>query len=238
VAVDLQGLHLSAREIEQLSGLEVSDRWVGGMLGGVYRFSRLQHPMKWVGWLLFEGLAGVMLFSFTLPIGLGMARLLPTLGETRVMMVSMGVSTLVGMMVWHSYRFRKGRSLQTFMHLLDEIDQYHKVLQAVAVLDQLATVRGPALQSPERLEALQITRDCLATGLRTERIMREQGVFFAQLQDGFAHLDQSLALLKASEMQAQADEYATILQQSLLIGERVQQELYQLLPEGRSHHVL
>lgn len=235
MAVDLQGLHLSAREIEQLSGLEVSDRWVGGMLGGVYRFSRLQSSMEWVGWLFFEGLAGVMLFSFTLPIGLGMARLLPALGETRVMLVSMGVSTVLGMAVWHSYRFRKGRSLQTFMHLLDEIDRYHKVLQAVAVLDQLATVRGPVLQSPERLEALQITRDCLATGLRTERIMRERGEFFTQLQDGFAHLDQSLALLKASEMQTQADEYATILQQSLLIGERVQQELYQLMPEGRSH---
>jgi hypothetical protein len=235
MALDLQGLHLSAREVEQISGLEMSDRWVGGMLGGVYRFSRIQHPMEWVGWLLLEGLAGVMLFSFTLPIGLGMARLLPAWGETRVMLVSMGVSTLVGIVVWHSYRIRKGRSLQTFMHLLDEIDRYHKVLQAVVVLDRLATVRGPILESPERFETLQITRDCLVTGLKTERIMREQGSFFAQLQDGFAHLDQSLALLKASEMQAQADEYAMILQQSLLIGERVQQELYRLSPEGRSH---
>jgi dsDNA-binding SOS-regulon protein len=234
MALDLQGLHLSAREVEQISGLEMSDHWVGGMLGGVYRFSQVQHPMAWFGWIFFEALAGVMLFVFTMPIGLGMAKVLPTFGETRVMLASMGVSTLVGMVVWHGYRLRKGRSLQTFMHLLDEIDQYHKVLQAVAVLDRLATVRGPTLQIPERLETLQITRDCLVTGLKTERIMREQGSFFAQLQDGFAHLDQSLALLKASEMQAQADEYATILQQSLLIGERVQQELYGLLPEGRS----
>ncbi|NJM74639.1 MAG: hypothetical protein HC852_01395 [Acaryochloridaceae cyanobacterium RU_4_10] len=228
--------HLSVREIEQISGLEVSDRWVGGMLGGVYRFSQLQYPMEWFGWLLFEGLTAAMLFVFTLPVGLGVARVLPTLGETRVMLVSMGVSTLVGMVVWHSYRIRKGRSLQTFMHLLDEIDRYHKVLQAVVVLDRLATVRGPILESPERFETLQITRDCLVTGLKTERIMREQGSFFAQLQDGFAHLDQSLALLKASEMQAQADEYAMILQQSLLIGKRVQEELYGLLPKGRSQY--
>ncbi len=234
---DLQDLHLGEREIEQLSGLEVSERWIGGMFGGVYRFSQLRHPLQWVGWALFEGLAGLMVFAFTLPIGLGMAKLLPGISSTRVMFASMGVATLVGLVVWHGYRVWKGRSLQTFMHLLDEIDQYHRVLQAVAVLDRLATVRGPSTKSPEWLETLQVTRDCLVTGLRTERIMREQGVFFAQLQNGVSHLEQSLMLLKASEMQAQADEYATILQQSLAIGERVQQELAQLMPAGRSRSV-
>jgi hypothetical protein len=204
---------------------------VGGMFGGVYRFSQLKHPIHWLGWIWFEGLAGLMVFVFTLPIGLGMVRLLPRLGTTHVMLMSMGVATLVGLVLWHGYRVWKGRSLQTFMHLLDEIDQYHQVLQAVAVLDQLATVRNPSLQSPEWFETLQVTRDCLVTGLRIERIMREQGVFFARLQDGVTHLEQSLALLKTSEMQAQADEYTIILRQSLAIGERVQQELCQLMAD-------
>jgi hypothetical protein len=216
----LQNLRLSTREIEQWSGLEVGDRWVGGLLLGIYRFSKLQQTLDWVGWLLFELVTAALLFVFTLPIGLGMARIVPS---NRVMLVSMGVSTLTGMGALYGYRVRKGRSLQTLLHLLDEIDRYHEVLAAIAVIDQLAVAQG-AVPQAERYETLQLTRDCLVTGLKTERILREQRSGLAQ--DGAAHLEQSLTLLKTLDLQAQADEYSEILQQSVGIAERVRQELY------------
>jgi hypothetical protein len=217
---DLQDLRLSAREIEQWSGLEVSDRWVGGLLLGIYRFSKLQHPLDWLGWLLFEGVTAALIFIFTLPIGFGIVRIIPS---NRVMLVSMGISTLLGMAALHGYRVRKGRSLQTLLHLLDEIDHYHEVLEAIAVIDQLAAAQG-TVPHTERYETLQLTRDCLITGLKTERILREQRGWLAQ--DGAAHLEQSLTLLKTLDLQTQADEYSEILQQSFAIAERVQQELY------------
>ncbi len=222
----LQNLRLSTREIEQWSGLEVGDssaprvRWVGGLLLGIYRFSKLQQTLDWVGWLLFELVTAALIFVFTLPIGLGMARIVPS---NRVMLVSMGVSTLTGMGALYGYRVRKGRSLQTLLHLLDEIDRYHEVLGAIAVIDQLAVAQG-AVPQAERYETLQLTRDCLVTGLKTERILREQRSGLAQ--DGAAHLEQSLTLLKTLDLQAQADEYSEILQQSVGIAERVRQELY------------
>ena len=216
----LQNLRLSPREIEQWSGLEVGDRWVGGLLLGIYRFSKLQQTLDWVGWLLFELVTAALIFVFTLPIGLGMVRIVPS---SRVMLLSMGVSTLVGMIALCGYRVRKGRSHQTFLHLLDEIDHYHEVLDAIAVIDQLATAQGASPQA-ERHETLQVTRDCLVTGLKTERILREQRGWL--VQDGAAHLEQSLALLKTLDLQAQADEYSEVLQQSFAIAERVRQELY------------
>jgi hypothetical protein len=220
MSADWQNLRLSPREIEQWSGLEVGDRWVGGILLGVYRFSKLQHPLAWVGWVLFELATGALLFVFTLPIGLGIARMIPS---TRVMLISMAVTTLGGMVVLHGYRWRKGRSLQTLLHLLDEIDRYHEVLAAIAVADQLAVAQGKTLTTAHH-ETLQLTRDCLITGLKTERILRAQPNWIAQ--DGAIHLEQSLTLLKTLDLQTQADEYAEILQQSVDIAQRVQQELY------------
>jgi hypothetical protein len=222
----LQNLRLSTREIEQWSGLEVGDssaprvRWVGGLLLGIYRFSKLQQTLDWVEWLLFELVTVALMFVFTLPIGLGMMRIVPS---HRVMLVSMGVSTLVGMGALYGYRLRKGRSLQTLLHLLDEIDRYHEVLGAIAVIDQLASAQG-TIPNAERYETLQLTRDCLVTGLKTERILREQRGFLVQA--GTAHVEQSLALLKTLDLQVQADEYSEVLQQSFAIAERVRQELY------------
>jgi hypothetical protein len=216
----LQNLRLSTREIEQWSGLEVGDRWVGGLLLGIYRFSKLQQALDWVGWLLFELVTAALVFVFTLPIGLGIVRMIPS---NRVMLVSMGVSTLAGMAALYRYRVRKGRSLQTLLHLLDEIDRYHEVLEAITVIDQLAAAQGESSQAG-RDETLQLTRDCLVTGLKTERILRER--HGGRVQDGAAHLEQSLALLKTLDLQIQADEYSEILQQSVGIAERVRQELY------------
>jgi hypothetical protein len=157
---------------------------------------------------------------FTLPIGLGLLRIIPS---TRLMLIGMGVSTLGGMVVLYGYRRRKGRSLQTLVHLLDEIDRFHEVLEAIAVVDQLATAQGKAAPA-QHLETLQLTRDCLITGLKTERILREKRNWM--MQDGAIHLEQSLALLKTLDLQMQADEYAEILEQSVAIAERVQHELY------------
>jgi hypothetical protein len=220
MGADWQNLRLSSREIEQWSGLEVGDSWVGGLLLGVYRFSNLRHGWDWAGWLLFEVVTAGLIFVFSLPLGLGMQRWVPS---NRAMLATMGVATFGGMVALYSYRMRKGRSLQTLFHLLDEIDRYHEVLAAIAVVDQLAVAQGKAPPA-EHCETLQLTRDCLVTGLKTERVLREQNNWIAQ--DGAAHLEQSLVLLKTLDLQTQADEYAGILQQSLSIAERVQQELY------------
>jgi hypothetical protein len=154
--LDLQNLRLGSREIESLSGLEVSDRWIGGILGGVYRFSQLHHLVDWLGWLLFEGIVAVLLFVFTLPIGLALSHLGSSEAQgTLIMLSSMGASTFLGMLLWNGYMVRQGRSLRSFMHLLDEIERYHDVLDAVAILEQLQSVQDRPPQPASRLETLQ-----------------------------------------------------------------------------------
>ncbi len=219
---DLQNLRLDSREIESLSGLEVSDRWIGGIIGGVYRFSRLRHWADWLGLLLFEGIAAALLFVFTLPIGLTLSRF----GGGTVMMLSgMGLSTLLGMLAWNGYMVNQARSLQSFMHLLDEIERYHDVLDAVAILEQLQSVQDRPPQPASRLETLQLTRDCLVAGLKTERILRGHLGRRSQKEAGLLQLEHNLTTLQALALQEQADDYSTLLAQALQIGQSVREEL-------------
>jgi hypothetical protein len=224
--LDLQDLRLDSREIESLSGLEVNDRWVGGIIGGVYRFSQLRHLTDWLGWLLFEGIAAALLFIFTLPIGLALFHLGGSEAQgTVIMLSSMGGSTFLGMMLWNGYMVRQARSLQSFMHLLDEIDRYHDVLDAVAILEQLQSVQDRPPQPASRLETLQLTRDCLVAGLKTERILRDKLGRRSQTEAGLSQLECNLTTLQALALREQADEYSALLAQALQIGQSVREEL-------------
>jgi hypothetical protein len=225
--MDLQDLRLGSREIENLSGLEVSDRWIGGIIGGVYRFSRLRRLADWLNWLLFEGIAAALLFVFTLPIGLALSRLGASEAQgTVILLAGMGFSTLIGMLVWNGYMLRQRRSLRSFMHLLDEIDRYHDVLDAVAVLEQLRSVQDrPQSSTPNCLETLQITRDCFIAGLKTERILRSPLGRRSQTEAGLLQLEHNFVTLQSLAVQDQADEYSTLLAQALQIGQSVREEL-------------
>jgi hypothetical protein len=222
-ALDLQDLRIGSREIETLSGLEVSDRWIGGAIGGVYRFSQLRHLGDWIGWLLLEGVAMALLFVLTLPIGLAILRW--SSGSTTAMLTGMGGATLIAALGRTAYRVRRSRTLQTFMHLLDEIDRYREVLEAVVVLEQLQSIRArDPLPPSDRFDTLQITRDCLVAGLKTERIFRGFGRR-SQTEAGLAQLEHSLYTLEALSLQDQADDYSTLLSQALQIGQAVRTEL-------------
>ncbi len=233
--MDLLDLRLGSREIEALSGLEVSDRWIGGLIGGVYRFSKLQQLTDWLGWLLFESIATALLFVFTIPIGLALSHLGGSEAQgTVIMLSSMGVSTLIGILVWNGYMVLQGRSLQSFMHLLDEIDRYHDVLDAAAILEQLQSVQDKQPQPASRLETLQITRDCLVAGLKTERILRGKLGRRSQTEAGLSQLEHNLTTLQALALQEKADEYSALLAQALQIGQSVREELSKTSVQSKS----
>jgi hypothetical protein len=228
--LNLPDLRISTREIEQLSGLEVTDRWVGSLLGGTYRFSRLQSPPAWAGWLLFEVMVITLLFIFTLPIGLAVARFSPA-SSSSLIIASMGVATIMGTLCWYGYRWRNARLLQTFLHLVDEIDRYHAVLNAVEVLTNLQDLRVQPQHQGDAAhlqETLALTRDGLVIGLRTERIFRERLGGKAQLHNSLTQLEDYLSAMQTLELEAQADEYVAVLHQTLQIGHAVRAELAQL----------
>jgi hypothetical protein len=228
--MDLDRLRISPRELEQLSGVEVSDRFLGGLIGGVYRFSKLKRSSDWASLFFFEGVIAALLSMVSLPLGIWLAKSFSISHPQHInqlMGLVVGGTAVIGLAAWNGWMLYRQRSLKGLMHLLDEVDRFHGVLQAVQLLHQLQPTQ--ILQSSQEMEEhLQTTRDCLVAGLKTARILREQGRLLSRLEDGLLQLDHYLTTLQTIEIQEQANDYANLLHQTLVIGQNVRSELIQM----------
>ena len=229
---DLASLKMTDRDLERLSGLEITDLWVGGLLVGVYR------PPIWSGlrrsaWFVFTELVMVALvYMFSLPLGFAVTRHIVTLNSSAAGTVFLGVTVgitgfiLVG---WHLYRRRTTGLLQPLLQLLTEIDRFHQVLAAVDTLANLAAIAPASVQVTPRaaiLAALQLTRDNLVAGLMTEKILRDRRGRRAHQTDLLAYIEQNLATLSALAIHDQARDYGQLINDALQIGISVQRVLH------------
>jgi hypothetical protein len=232
--MDLDTLQISPRELEQLCGIEVSDRFMGGLIGGVYRFSKLRSIVEWMSLLFFEGAIAALLTMISLPLGIWAVKTI-SLSQpaviNQIMALIVGGTAGIGLLLWNGWMLYRGRSLRGLMHLLDEVDRFHGVILAVQVLQQLQPTQTPQ-SAQDMANSLQVTRDCLVAGLRTERVLREQGQFLSRLEDGFTQVDHYLTTLQTLELQDQANEYARLLQQTLTIGQTVREQLVEMRQSG------
>ncbi len=231
----LENLKITARELERLTGWDVGSIFLGGVLGGVYRPSALRNPRQLATFCLTEVIVFLLLVAFTLPVslailthsGTGISQLSSVI---QFLGVSLGLALLV-MLGWNAYMWLAGKRLRGLMELLDEIDRYHEVLAAIAVLDQLESVRQDQIRLSDRLEvleALHLTRDSLIAGLTTERILRQNRGLLARRHALLDSIETNLTALKSLEVKHQAQEYAQILNQALEIGMTVHQEMQKL----------
>jgi hypothetical protein len=229
---DLEDLQLTEPELERLSGVEVGELFIGGVFGGVCRSSVFRQRRRIVLFCLAEMIVAVLVFVFSLPIGLLLIRnattgvqdlpailqfLQPPLGMTGIVMIG-----------WNLYLWQMSKRFQTLMHLLDEVDRFNEVIQAVDLLDQLVAAGNTQIQLPNReqvLEGLRVTRDSLTAGLMTEKILRNHRRQVARRQDLLAAIETNLATLSVLEVNNQATEYGQLLREALEIGLSVRQEV-------------
>lgn len=232
---NLEELKITARELERLTGWDVGSLFLGGVLGGVYRPSALRNPQQLAAFLGTEVLVFLLLLAFTLPVSLAILQR-SAAGISQLSSIiefaglSLGLALLV-MLGWNAYMWIAGRRLRGLMQLLDEIDRYHEVLAAIAVLDQLESVGNQQVRlsdRPEVLEALHLTRDSLIAGLMTERTLRSNRGLLARRHALLDNIETNLTALQALEVQHQAREYTQFLNQALEIGMTVHQEMQKL----------
>ncbi|NJP10011.1 MAG: hypothetical protein HC866_11455 [Leptolyngbyaceae cyanobacterium RU_5_1] len=242
---DLKALAITEKELERLTGCDVGPLFVGGILGGVYRPSIFQTLQRSLAFCLTEVVVFLLVFAFTLPIGLSLMRdssngVNQVPGMLQFLTVTLGMALMV-MIAWNVYMWLRGKRLRSLMQLLDEVDRYHAVIGAIAVLDQLEAVGHPqtvlsdanlsqtSLQNrTEVLEALRLTRDNLVAGLMTEKILRDSRGLLARRQELIAGIETNLVTLRAIEVKHQANEYGQVLNEALQIGIKVHQEIQQL----------
>ncbi|MHC5615102.1 MAG: hypothetical protein ACYTXA_30025 [Nostoc sp.] len=214
---DLIGLEISKGELRRLTGFDPED---------VFRPSVLRDSKKRLGFFINEMLVTLALT----PIIVGSVYafiILPTIGSSIrlgiLLLILVPIPILVGRSLWRQLTCPEGLTI-----LLDEVDKYHDLINAIDINDQLAAsgnVESSIHERDQVTAALQLIREDLVRALKTERILRDNKKLLANNQELFVN---NLASLQALQLSSQAGEYAQLLNQSLQIAIDVQAEIRKL----------
>jgi hypothetical protein len=232
---ELENLKITDKELEKITAFDVNEVFVGSVLGGVYRPLALRHPKKLLFFCLTEIFVSLLIFVFTLPIGLYLTKnstngIKELSGILQFLQITLAI-TLIVVISWNLYMWFKVKHLKTLIQLLDEIDRYHELLQAVDLLDRLEAVGNSQLNLINRkevLEALKLARDSLVSGLITEKILRESRSLLSRRHDLIANIENNLVTLKTLEVNNQANQYGQLLNEAIQIGLSVHKEIQNL----------
>ncbi|NJR66377.1 MAG: hypothetical protein HC772_15350 [Leptolyngbyaceae cyanobacterium CRU_2_3] len=225
---DLETLRITPSELEHLTGLEISDTF----MGRVYRPCVFHDPKRFRSFLLSEILMLGLILIFCLPAGVVIARgfgmLTGDINSTLpffLVTFSGAIAIFVG---WNLFMKLQGKPLKTLAHLLDEVDKHNDIIQAVHIMDELSSVHRATVALLDREEvckALNATRASLVSALMTERVLRKHQRFVARRQELFTSIESNLATLQTLQVTNQANEYGQLLNEALRIGISIRQEL-------------
>ena len=122
----------------------------------------------------------------------------------------------------------KPKKPTTLCSLLDEVDKYNTVIQAIHINDQLEAVGTTEMSLSDRtkvVEALKLTKEDLVQVLKSEKILRENRSFIAGNLELFAT---NLRAIRALQVSDRASEYRCLLNEALQIAVSVQEEMRRL----------
>ncbi len=229
---DVATLEITPHELEKVCGREVNDLLIGGILGGVLRSSALSNPTKQISFLIVEVAMSGLLLVFTLPVSFAITRhinLQEASGERFFIGMTLGIAiALIGL--WNASMLLRSKPFKMLMRLLDEVDRFNELVRAVDVVDRLDGVQPESRHFENRLEilnALNVTRDSLISGLMTEKILRENRGLLSRRQDLIRHIETNLSALSVMAVSDEASDYSRILNEALQIGTIVQREMRQ-----------
>lgn len=228
---DVATLEITTHELEKVCGREVNELLIGGLVNGVLRSSALSNPTKCLSFLVVEVAVSGLLLMFTLPVSFAITRnLQPESIGPMFIKITLGIATLL-IAVWNSSMILRASKFKILMRLLDEIDRFNELVRAVDVVDRLDHVNPGSRHFENRIEilnALNVTRDSLISGIMTEKILRENRGLLSRRQDLLTHIEANLSALSVMEVSDEASDYSRILNEALQIGMIVQQEMIQV----------
>ena len=213
---DLLGLEITKGELKRLTGVKLENFLLPSMMANrEQRFAFLMKEVRET--LLLVLLFGGLIYALiTLMIG-------SNIGLGIVLLIAVAIAVIVGRWLWRRFRYPK-----TLIILLNEVDKYHAVVQAVDNLDQLAVSENSENNFNERqtvITALELVREDLVRALKIERVLRDNKKLLAEQQELFVN---NLADLQALQISSSIGEYVQILNQSLQIDLDVQTQIRKL----------
>ncbi len=213
-------------EVEQWTGLEINELYVGDWLSGCFRRSAGNPSLA--GRQLFSQFCALTI-AFVLCLPLGFAGL-GGQAPGHLLRFVLGPAIVSGLLfsVWQLSLRRQGDRLGRLLLLLEEVDRYNQVIAAVELLGQLQALNpSPSpVRDPDVLQGLDLTRQTLVVALQTDRLLRQSLGKSALLGlPGLAQIEENLLQLRSIEVAQQGQETAELIGQALAIGLRVRSEL-------------
>ncbi|NER83240.1 MAG: hypothetical protein F6K42_27545 [Leptolyngbya sp. SIO1D8] len=221
---DLEALRITKPQLEQLTGLDISSVF----MGGVVRPSTFRSARRLLSLLVTECSVLGVIFIICLGLGLVIVRSWSDFANVAVLLISVAGITVAIAIAWNFYQWIRYQTLISLARLLDEVDRHNDIVQAVQVMDELETVQAASLKLPNRADvmmALQATRESLVSALMTERVLRRHRRFIQRRQALFSNIETNLMTLQTLQVNNQATEYQQFLQEALEIGLAVRQEM-------------
>jgi len=228
---DLQELLISPFQVQSLSGMPVA--WL-------YRPRPVRRWKDWLRqfsafWDLLRLLLVLDLFCRFLTFWAG-GSLLTLVG--RILIPGLHSSWGTWLVEWgilaaiaalhQAYWIFRSRRMPLLLNLLEEVDRYNRIIQAIHINDQLVEAGNPEVKLAQRaevIEALKLTRADLIRALKTERILRQNEDLIEQQSELFGD---NLAALTALQVREQASEQGRLLDAALQIALHVRSQIRQL----------
>jgi hypothetical protein len=218
---------ITPRELEQLTGKDVSDQTIGGVIGGIYRPSARKSIRGQLACGAIELLVAGLVFVLSLPLGLPLLRH-SNAGGIRVFLVALGVTA--GVMLGRQIYMRSQRQrLRRLLPLLDAVDQFNAMVQTLTIVAGFGSNPTRSETDQRSLStALELTRENLVAALVTERLLRENQFLLDQQAALLDHLAINLTALNTLEITQQAEAYQQAMHEALMINAAIQREMAKL----------
>jgi hypothetical protein len=236
---DLEELRIKEQEIEELSGINLSDV----LMGNLYRTSVLRDGLigkkrrnrqKLASFIFNEALIFGLTLIISLPITLLVTKNTASAPDTQAFFQFLQLTLVMSMVLtigWNIYMWWKAKPLAALANLAEEVEKYNEVIKALDIIDKLTAVGNLPLNlmnRDEAIKALNVTKDSLICALRTERILRENQEFIGRRYELFVNIENNLTALMAFDVNNQASEYGRLLNEALEIGMSVHKEVRKL----------
>lgn len=227
-------LRITAEELEDLTDLNP----INILAIAAYRAFFLRKPKQFLSVLLGElSIFGIVVI-FVTPISLIVLRNSGNLPEdtasvSRLLTIMLGFS-LLGILLGNIYLWKQARQIKPLARLLDEVDKYNNVIQAVELIDKLESAGNLTTQfsdlstRQEVVEILTVTKQSLISALKVERLIRRHQRFVEGRYELLVNLENNLNTLMSFDPSQQTSEYGHLLSESLQIGMSVNKEMRKL----------
>jgi hypothetical protein len=226
VQPDLIGLEITKGELRRLTKINPNDVFRPSALKNQKQRRRAKRGFL-LRWQFFiKEVKETLLLSLIIAGVLYALVILPTIGSAIFLgvglLIAISIAVIVGRLFWRQLAYPN-----TLKMLLDAVDKYHTIIQAVDNCDQQSEMNLPGRETA--IAALQMLREDLVRALKIERISRERKKLSADYQELFVN---NLANLQALEVNAPKGAYNSFCQQLLQIDLEVQSLVRKLQSPG------